>query len=137
MALEPYFIDTSGFIGHFLSKDHFSKAAFVFFSTHGTSPLMTSQAVLFELLTLLRCREKQPVSYIMSCYRSIAAGPIRIHEESSKDREAALRLFETFDDHYFSFVDCLSFVLMKKYGIKEVLTSDKNFKTMGFKLYTP
>lgn len=37
-------------------------------------------------------------------------------------------------DKFWSFTDCTSFAVMEDYGIRNVLTFDKNFKEMGFKI---
>ena len=36
------------------------------------------------------------------------------------------------DDHGYSFADCASFVVMRKLGLTDALTTDKHFREAGF-----
>lgn len=47
----------------------------------------------------------------------------------------AKEIFKRFNkDKRWSFTDCTSYVLMKDFGIRRVLTFDENFSQMGFKI---
>lgn len=47
--------------------------------------------------------------------------------------EQTWKVFEKFNhDKLWSFTDCSSYVLMKKYQINEVFTFDHHFQQMGF-----
>jgi len=46
----------------------------------------------------------------------------------------AWTLFEKYSDQRFSIVDCISFVLAHKKGVKRVLTVDSDFRIMGFEV---
>lgn len=47
----------------------------------------------------------------------------------------AWQLFKAYDDKEFSFVDCLSFVLMRRERITDAFTFDHHFEQMGFRLW--
>lgn len=43
-------------------------------------------------------------------------------------------LFNSRSDKEWSMTDCYSFIVMKKYGIKQALTTDKHFEQAGFEI---
>ena len=45
------------------------------------------------------------------------------------------RLFKRYDDKQFSFVDCLSFVVMRREHLADAFTFDHHFEQMGFRLW--
>ncbi len=47
----------------------------------------------------------------------------------------AWRLFKRYDDKSFSFVDCLSFVVMRRERLVDAFTFDRHFTQMGFRLW--
>jgi hypothetical protein len=51
----------------------------------------------------------------------------RIHWASPDEERAAFAYFKRHDDQTYSFVDCLSFVVMEKLGIDEALAVDSDF----------
>ena len=44
-------------------------------------------------------------------------------------------LFKTYDDKEFSFVDCASFVVMRREHLVDAFTFDHHFAQMGFRLW--
>lgn len=47
---------------------------------------------------------------------------------------SALRLFQSRSDKEWGIVDCLSCIVIQTYGITDVLTTDKHFQQMGFRV---
>jgi predicted nucleic acid-binding protein len=45
------------------------------------------------------------------------------------------RFFKRYDDKQFSFVDCLSFVVMRRERLVDAFTFDHHFTQMGFRLW--
>jgi predicted nucleic acid-binding protein len=45
------------------------------------------------------------------------------------------QLFKRYDDKLFSFVDCLSFVVMRREHLVDAFTFDHHFTQMGFRLW--
>jgi len=45
------------------------------------------------------------------------------------------RLFKRYEDKQFSFVDCLSFVVMRREHLADAFTFDHHFEQMGFHLW--
>jgi uncharacterized protein len=51
----------------------------------------------------------------------------RIHWASPEEERGAFEYFKRYHDHTYSFVDCLSFLIMEKLGISEALAVDSDF----------
>ncbi len=53
------------------------------------------------------------------------------HEDETK----AVELFDKYADQEVSFTDCVSFVLMRREGLKRVFTFDRHFALAGFEVW--
>ena len=51
----------------------------------------------------------------------------RVYRPNEDDERAAYEYFRRHDDQEYSFVDCLSFVVMETLGIREALAVDSDF----------
>jgi len=96
-----------------------------------SSNLATTEYIVDEVLTLLLVRG----------HRSIAKriGDAFWQQKSSdliwtqrEDIAYAWNVFSTFDDKVWSFTDCVSYAVMKRLGIVEVLSLDDDFRQFGF-----
>ncbi|MDI6903888.1 MAG: PIN domain-containing protein [Candidatus Bathyarchaeia archaeon] len=56
---------------------------------------------------------------------------IKVDEEAFKD---AWNLFKKFKDKFWSFTDCTSFTLMKRYRLATAFTFDEHYRQAGFKM---
>jgi uncharacterized protein len=45
--------------------------------------------------------------------------------------------YRHFQDQQWGFVDCLSFVVMERYGVTQVLSFDRHFAQAGFRMLMP
>jgi len=61
----------------------------------------------------------------------IVAGRLNLEWVSPAIHKDAWGIFENYADQDFSFVDCTSFVIVKRVDVKEVFGFDDHFKTMG------
>jgi predicted nucleic acid-binding protein len=51
----------------------------------------------------------------------------RLHRTSAEEEAAAFAYLKSYEDKEYSAVDCVSFVVMEKLGIREALTFDGDF----------
>lgn len=99
-----------------------------------TAALVTTNAVLMELLAFHAAdTELRRVASIM------ARRALRDYMVIAADRDLFLRALERYErrpDKEYSLVDCMSMVVMERYGIRHVLTNDHHFAQAGFTLVT-
>lgn len=95
--------------------------------------LFTTTYVLSEIITLLRkyIGHRETVSFTKYIRNDPVITFLNVSEEAI---EKALNIFEKYDDKYFSFVDCLSFVVYFDNNIQEVFAFDEHFNQMEFKI---
>ena len=128
------FLDTSYLIAVESVEDQYHKTA----SKHWrdllkSSPrsLVTNSYVLVEVVTLLNNRRlhSKAVELGNNLLSSRVFNIVHVNEELFYE---AWGYFQKHQDKTYSLTDCVSFVLMKKLGIREALTFDRHFTQAGF-----
>lgn len=129
------FIDTSAFIAFVLDSESYHENVIALFNKcfRENVEMITTDYVLDELITFLRCREKVGMDVVLSFLKSSYSSGIKVFGISEELFGAALALMVKYRDHYFSSTDCVSFLVMRDLGIENVLTLDKDFEIAGFK----
>jgi hypothetical protein len=93
-------------------------------------PLVTTDYILSETVTLLRMRDKTIRGHRLATRvaTSLLRGESALLEKVTEDDlERALVVFRTYRDHLFSFVDCTSFVVMERLRIQSAFAFDHHF----------
>lgn len=130
------FVDTGAFLARHLAKDAYHNRALAVWQKLAGLPLFTSNHVLDETLTLLARR----AGYSFASDRAEkihASRALEILYSTEDDELEAIRLFRKFADQEVSFTDCVSFALMKHYGISTAFTFDEHFARAGFQVTGP
>jgi predicted nucleic acid-binding protein len=94
--------------------------------------LVTTDYILDELFTIVRCREKLPVTDILRFFDNVNISDIKVLGITQELFQESLFMMGKFSDQYLSFTDCVSFTVMKEIGIKDFIGMDKHFETAGF-----
>ncbi len=130
--MERVFVDTGGWYALADARDPDHAAARAWFEGN-TLPLVTTDYVFAETITLIRLElgHRVAVQFGEELMRSARTQLVSV---TAEDRKAAWQIFKKFKDHKFSFTDCTSFAVMKRLGVKHVLTVDKHFRVMDFLL---
>ncbi|MDI3281529.1 MAG: PIN domain-containing protein [Bacillota bacterium] len=128
-------MDTSAFIALYDPSDRHHVAARRFFTakeiqTRRFLPV-TSNFVFAEVYAYF-CRRHAAAVAVGEALRSSKV--LRWLRPEIADEEAAWELAKKYADKDFSFVDCLSFVLMKKLGCQTAFAFDEHFRQLGFEL---
>lgn len=128
------FVDTSAFIALTNKSDkyHIKAKNFV---TKLKMPyeFYTTNYILDEAITRIRMY----VSHNSACKfgdRIFKSKLYKIYYIDKEIEKEAWSLFQKYKDKLFSFTDCTSFVIMKKFNIYNAFTFDKNFQQMGFNI---
>ncbi len=125
------FIDTSFLLAMVLEPDAHHERALTW-RKRVQPPFLTTDYVLIEFLDALvqirfRPRAVRTVESLQSDRN------VRIVPADAALFAEALRLFKTYDDKTWSLTDCSSFVVMRREGITDALTSDHDFEQAGFR----
>ncbi len=97
------------------------------------SILVTTDYVIDETLTLIRVRLTLAAA---EAWWTQLDGSSRLRWEwiDVARAEKAREVFFRHRDKSYSFTDCTSFVVMKELKLKQVLTTDRHFRQMGFEV---
>jgi len=124
------FVDTSYWVGLLVPRDqHHSQAKAIWIDDPG--PLISTNHVVGETWTFLRRRAEHQaaVAFLDAVDQSTSVAVI--HVESSIEDEARYWLRRHGEREY-SFVDAVSFAVMRRRRLTEVLAFDEDFAAAGF-----
>ena len=131
----PVFVDTGAWFAYFVRRDPDHQAALQWLKANRL-PLLTTDFVLDELLTLLKLRE----SYSLA----VAAGDTLLHKRvagiervSEEDFVRAWEVFQQYQDKEWSFTDCTSKVVIERLGITHAFAFDTHFEQFGMVVRVP
>ena len=124
------FFDTSAAVALANGDDDHHAAAVRAIGTivDGGTPLLTHNYVLVETTALLQGRLglESSLSFLAD------AEKFQVHWITSEDHKAAAALLGERNRRRLSLVDCMSFVIMRKYGVTTALAYDSDFEAEGF-----
>jgi predicted nucleic acid-binding protein len=95
-----------------------------------SEPLVTTDYVLDETLTLLRYRGENRRALVMG-ERLLNGTAASVHMVDLSSILAAWEIFRKFGDKQWSFTDCVSYVVMQRLGISSALSLDQHFRQFG------
>jgi predicted nucleic acid-binding protein len=133
MMNKKIFIDTSAWyaLADANDRNHASAKAFIYQALDIYDHFATSNCVIGETYTLMRRRlgYKEAWEFIKSIKSSPRLEIIFINEEIER---GAYKILRHFKDQDFSYVDGVSFAVMKDRKIKEAFAYDEHFSIIGF-----
>jgi predicted nucleic acid-binding protein len=132
MAAE-IFADTSGFYALLVPGDdrHEEACRIVNESSQQRRRFVTTDYVLDETATLLKARGHAHLLREFS-RTVLSSRACRLEWTDSNRFMSAWAHFLKRLDHPWSFTDCVGFLVMKQYRIREALTKDEHFEQAGF-----
>ncbi len=129
------FADTSALVGRFLERDErHSRAVQAMRRLLREGRHFVSTDYIFdEVVTRVRGRADHS-SAVKAGEAILMSEVIDLVDIDPDLRKEAWRLFKKYRDQRFSFTDCTSFAVMRKYGIREAFTFDGDFTKIGFEV---
>jgi len=125
------FVDTGYYIATIVKRDQWARAALKA-AKAPISPI-TSSLVVNETISLLQARGLLSAALaFLTEARTGSLGQV-IHVDESLQTEA-WRLFHRWAGAGATPVDCASFAIMSKLGIRKAFTFDAHFRTAGFEI---
>lgn len=130
------FIDTSAFLALYIENDDFHRQAIEALAQLRviSSSLITSNFILDESYTFIRARQGKKAALDFGQVLVNNSDIIKTVRITVNDENQAFDYFQTLDGRGISFTDCTSFALMKRLGIKNAFTFDRDFERAGFKI---
>jgi predicted nucleic acid-binding protein len=123
------FVDTSYYIARIMSRDQWHKRA-VAASKPGLE-FITSSLVLNETVSLLQARGYLDAA--LDFLRSVRSdSPVQIIYPDAVLHAAGWDLFTSYAARGANAVDCVSFAIMRKLGVRRAFTFDAHFLAAGF-----
>jgi uncharacterized protein len=123
------FVDTGGWFATFVPADRRHFEANRWFQAN-TSPLLTTDFIVDETLTLLRARGER--TRAIEAADAFFAGELAtIHYLTPDEIRAAWAVFRNYDDKEWSFTDCTSKIVMETLGITTAFAFDHHFRQFG------
>ena len=131
---ELVYMDTSALIAlaSRTDKNHEKVRNFFEKSIMSGIKFMLGRPVLVEFLNGVSKRVNKKVA-IQLYKRYTSSKIVIIEKETEEDWEKAWKIFERYEDQNgMDVIDCLSFAIMERLGIREAFTFDRDFETYGF-----
>jgi predicted nucleic acid-binding protein len=126
------FVDTSGFYVLANANDPYHADARNALTVAGTtgSRVITTNFIVAETHALFLARDGRVVA--LDAVRRILGGSTSVERITEDDEAAGIEVIERFDDKDFSYVDAVSFVVMRRLDIDTALSSNRHFVQFGF-----
>ena len=129
------FVDTSGWAYYLDRRDarHSEIVAIIQHALNQRRHLVTTNYIILELVALLSSRYHLPRQQVVAAINAIKADAAVevVYVEQAIDKES-WSLLEARLDKEWSLVDASSFVIMKRFGMTQALTTDHHFTQAGF-----
>ena len=93
-------------------------------------PLLTTDYVIDETLTLLRARGENQLALAVG-EELLNGSMAALHVVELTDVLAAWEIFKNFADKEWSFTDCVSYVVMRGLGVTAAVSLDHHFHQFG------
>lgn len=126
------FVDTSAFVSLYCKNDtHHEKAKQIWYRLkEQNAVLYTTRDVISE--TIILVRRRYGFQQALICGDDLWNSPILeiIHPTINQD-SIAWQLFKKYSDKELSYVDSLSFAVMKELRISQAFTFDEHFEQVG------
>lgn len=123
------FVDTGAWFAAAVPTDADHAAASRWLAGN-TEPLLTTNYIVDETLTLLRARGERRRALVLG-ERFFDERLVEVYTLDESDIALAWEVFRDFDDKEWSFTDCTSKVVIERLGIRQAFAFDRHFKQFG------
>lgn len=126
--MRTQFVDTSFWYARHVASDRRHRTAK---SIRPAPAVLTTELVLGETWTLVNRRVGHAAA--LACVAAIRELPgVAVEVTTARDHAAAWRWLEQHDEREYSFVDAVSFAVMRSHRLREALAFDGDFAAAGF-----
>ena len=131
---DAIFVDSGAYIAFCAANDQHHEEAVAQFAAieKEKRSMLTSTDIVDEAVTLVKKWAGQEAATELG-ERLQSDVSTRIFQIDAAVRRDAWKLFKTYDDKSFSLTDCTAMVVMKRYGVTEIFSFDREFEKVGLK----
>jgi predicted nucleic acid-binding protein len=130
--MKSVFVDTSFIIALYNKDDECHRNAIAILPKIKGCPLVLTQAIILEIGNAFSSNKRKSAGVkIIKWIES--SGEFQIIPYDKDLHKKAFQLYASRIDKDWSLTDCISFVVMKDYGIEHALATDRHFAQAGFK----
>lgn len=123
------FVDTGAWFAAFVPNDADHATADAWLEAN-TEPLVTTDYIVDELLTLLKMRREYQRALDIGP-RLLQSNIARLEWVQPADIQRAWTIFQQYQDKNWSFTDCVSRVVMERLAIQTAFAFDDHFRQFG------
>ena len=131
---EPVFVDTSGWIALLNADDQFHSAAAALMGQFQTARrrIVTTDWVLAETGNGL-ARTRARAAFANAVKTMLASPQFRLVRVTEELFQLSLEHYHRAEDKTWGWIDCASFLVMEREGIRDAMTTDTHFEQAGFR----
>ncbi len=131
MNYRRFFLDTSYVLALINPRDiYHTKAKELFPQIRTAYEVVITEAILTEIGNALsRSNRLAAVNFINTCYTTTNVKVVSVDKELFR---RAVNFYHVYKDKQWGLTDCISFIVMQDYDIKEAFTTDEHFRQAGF-----
>ncbi|MEK7521590.1 MAG: PIN domain-containing protein [Patescibacteria group bacterium] len=134
--MRQIFVDTSALVASYIENDDFHAQAASFLSANSNESVhfVTTNFILDETYTYIRNDAGKEKALMFSEFINkdlLELDKVRV---LAIDERVAWKYFSDLPGRGVSFTDSTSFAVMKRLGLKEAFTFDRDFRKAGFKV---
>lgn len=126
------FIDTSFVVALINQRDQYHAQAVQLASQFDERSLITTDAVLLEIGNALARNFKEASIQIIEHF--LTSDEVEIITLNDELFARAFKPYRSHLDKSWGLIDCVSFVVMRDFGLTQSLTADKHFEQAGFSI---
>lgn len=124
------FIDTSFVVALVNKRDQYHAEALKLASQFDQQSLITTDVILLEIGNALARNFKDASIQIIEHF--LTSDEVKIVPLNAQLFGRAFELYRSHADKTWGLIDCVSFVVMRDFGLTQSLTADRHFEQAGF-----
>lgn len=129
---ERIFVDTLFVVALINRRDQYHAQAAILAEQFDGRPLLVTSAVLLEIGNALARGFKQEAAELVEHF--LTSDEVEVVHVTPELFEEAFTLYRSYTDKEWGLVDCISFAVMRRMGVTQVLTFDRHFVQAGFQV---
>lgn len=126
------FVDTLFVIAQINQRDQYHEKASQLADQFDGYPLLVTDAVLLEIGNALAHNFKREAIAIIEHF--LTSEEVKIVNLTPELFNQAFAEYKKYQDKEWGLIDCVSFIVMRKEGVRQALTFDHHFEQAGFQV---